>query len=237
MLRRNLTPKFDSLPPAVKEAIQAWVPLKNGRPPHHPERMACLAVMQAIARAWGGECLSRLYLNMQRPLTFRCKEGHVWQGTPANLLYGTFCPQCYNHGRETLQGVKAFARSRGLTCLSKHYIKNSQPLRWRCGKGHEWTTPLCNLRSGTGCPECYRERVYHTLQEMQDIAKARGGVCLSEHYGNVDHKLTWQCHRGHIWDAPPARILTGAWCRQCAQLERIGKSNPTAKLKYLPAKK
>ena len=30
---------------------------------------------------------------------------------------------------------------------------------WLCEKGHEWKTKICHRCSGSGCPECYRDKI------------------------------------------------------------------------------
>ncbi len=56
----------------------------------------------------------------------------------------------------------------------------------------------------------------YTLQEMQTLAKSRGGECLSKEYSNIKTKLKWKCAFGHTWEATPRLHLTGHWCPQCA---------------------
>ena len=52
---------------------------------------------------------------------------------------------------------------------------------------------------------------------MMELAKSRGGSCLSEIYTNVRTKLLWQCQKGHRWETPPAIILKGSWCPYCSR--------------------
>jgi len=54
------------------------------------------------------------------------------------------------------------------------------------------------------------------LEEMQKIAKARGGKLLSKFYINSQTKLRWRCSKGHIWEAVPTSIKAGSWCRICS---------------------
>jgi len=54
------------------------------------------------------------------------------------------------------------------------------------------------------------------LEEMQEIAKSRGGRCLSENYINIYTKLAWQCKKSHIWKANSHDIKRGTWCPICS---------------------
>ena len=59
-----------------------------------------------------------------------------------------------------------------------------------------------------------------TIKEMRQIAKERGGKCLSTKYVNVHTKLLWECSEGHQWKAKPSNIKRGSWCRKCANRAR-----------------
>ncbi|WP_428480530.1 zinc-ribbon domain-containing protein [Pseudomonas protegens] len=50
---------------------------------------------------------------------------------------------------------------------------------------------------------------------MQQLARGRGGVCLSEAYRNLSTRLSWRCANGHEWRADPYRITRGSWCPTC----------------------
>ena len=55
----------------------------------------------------------------------------------------------------------------------------------------------------------------YTLQEMQTLAKSRGGECLSKEYKNIKTQLKWKCAFGHTWEATPRLHITGHWCPSC----------------------
>lgn len=58
-----------------------------------------------------------------------------------------------------------------------------------------------------------RERL--TIEEMHEVAKSRGGKCLSKIYTNNKTELKWQCANGHSWDARPDATKRGHWCPEC----------------------
>lgn len=63
-------------------------------------------------------------------------------------------------------------------------------------------------------------RKRRTLEEMQALAVARGGRCLSDHYVNTATHLEWECAMGHRWRATPASVIQhSSWCRVCASKE------------------
>ena len=62
-----------------------------------------------------------------------------------------------------------------------------------------------------------------TIEKMNEIAKERGGICISTHYVNRHTKLIWQCAKKHKWSATPFRVKQGTWCPRCAIEKRAQK--------------
>ncbi len=58
----------------------------------------------------------------------------------------------------------------------------------------------------------------YTLEEMQYIAKAYGGACLSNTYVSLREPLQWICLQAHQWTQSADCTLKGQWCRQCDSL-------------------
>jgi predicted Zn-ribbon and HTH transcriptional regulator len=54
------------------------------------------------------------------------------------------------------------------------------------------------------------------LKQMQELARQKGGRCLSTAYFNNNTPLRWECLKGHTWSAVPGSIQQGSWCPQCA---------------------
>jgi hypothetical protein len=78
---------------------------------------------------------------------------------------------------------------------------------------------------GTWCLECYnfcrQFRPRHNIEKMKDLARSRGGLCLSEEYINSKSKLLWQCDKGHCWHAVPVAVRGGSWCPVCARNRKL----------------
>ena len=64
-----------------------------------------------------------------------------------------------------------------------------------------------------------------TIEEMYEIAKARGGKCLSTKYVNSNTNLDWECAEGHQWSATPGNVKAGKWCKVCSYKKRGLKKN------------
>ena len=193
--------------------------------------------MQEIAKNLGGECLSKNYIDALTKLKWVCEKGHTWEAKPNDIKRGTWCPFCsverakhswknqfgnkFDFHKKELDNLKSLAKSKGGKCLSDRYTNNETHLQWQCKKGHVWKAKSGNIKSEKWCPICAIEYVASlrrgNIKDMQEIAKSRGGKCLSEKYINVDTKLKWQCGKGHIWEAVPSSIKRGSWCARCVR--------------------
>jgi len=176
--------------------------------------------MQEIAETRGGKCLSENYENSLTKLTWRCEKGHTWEATPVIIRQGGWCRQCNKTARRklSLKEMQQLAISRGGKCLSEEYINKESNLIWRCKEGHIWSAKPGNVKNRSSwCPQCAQYSARLTIAEMHQIAKNKGGECLSEEYTNNATKLKWRCGKGHVWEARPLNIRSGYWCHQCGK--------------------
>jgi hypothetical protein len=120
---------------------------------------------------------------------------------------------------EALRELKTIAQERGGKCLSDDYVNNQTKLLWECAEGHKWEAAPGNIKFGTWCPYCGGS-LQLTIEEMQQIAKERGGKCLTDIYVNARTKLFWECSEGHQWKAVSNSIKSGTWCPYCAKKVR-----------------
>lgn len=60
-----------------------------------------------------------------------------------------------------------------------------------------------------------RPELLRRLLESSDIARQRGGACLSPTTGSRTDALRWTCAVGHEWTASIEAVLGGAWCNRC----------------------
>ena len=174
------------------------------------------------ARSLGGACLSNAYRDAHGKLHWRCAEGHEWQATANSVRRGSWCPTCFDAtrlgGGQLFTHVKAIARARGGRCLSTKYVNATTHLRWRCAEGHEWEAVPSSISCGTWCPRC--AGVVLTINDMHELARARGGCCLATEYINSRTPMRWRCAEGHEWETKPANISAGAWCSHCSGVAR-----------------
>ena len=116
--------------------------------------------MRKLAASKGGFFISDSFESVNKRYKWRCGENHEWETTPAQIFDGTWCRKCYiEKQKDTLENIKALAKSRGGECLSNKYHGSQIKLLWRCADGHEWVARPDNIRNrGSWCPICARKR-------------------------------------------------------------------------------
>jgi hypothetical protein len=182
--------------------------------------------IQQIAKLRGGECLSTRYVKAAAPLLWRCALGHRWRASLASVTRrNTWCPTCAGNRKLELADLRKLARERGGRCLSRHYVNGRTPLLWECAFGHRWKAAAEQVKGGlhkkgTWCPKCYDQRRTFrprgTVEEMQVLARSRGGIFLSRNYLGSRARHAWECALGHRWRAVSGNIKRGNWCPVCA---------------------
>ena len=184
------------------------------------QQRASLKKLHELAIERGGKCLSEKYVSSAMKLKWECAEGHVWEATPNSINRGRWCPECLGIKRLTIEGMQEIAAELGGRCLSDKYENSTTMLRWECREGHIWEETPDVIMHGNWCPECARAKLL-TIEGMQEIAFERGGKCLSDTYINSTTKLTWECSKGHTWEASPQSIRRGGWCPDCLGSKRL----------------
>jgi len=127
--------------------------------------------------------------------------------------------------RHNLKQLQAFAENLGGKVLSTEYINCKEPMVWQCLLGHTWTTNWdCIHNDKTWCPTCSKVAI-PKLQVLQDFARNKKGVLVSLEYKTAKAPLSWECEKGHTWQASWTNIShksSPTWCPVCAK-----KSKPT----------
>jgi hypothetical protein len=127
---------------------------------------------------------------------------------------------------KTIERLKELAVNRGGKLLSKTYYASGEKLKWKCEAGHVWEASAENVigsksKKGTWCPKCAESKrsksQRDTIEHMQEIAKSRGGVCISEKYINAQTNIEWECSKKHRWFASQNSVTSqNSWCPYCA---------------------
>lgn len=171
----------------------------------------------------------------RRRINWVCGKGHRWQASINNRArLGSGCPYC--GGSRATPGETDLATLRpdlavewdhqGNGDLTPDTIGASSPRRvwWVGACGHGWQASILNRSRGTGCPYCAGKRA---LPGVSDLATLRPDLAAQWHSSNKlrpEHTrpnsgktVTWQCERGHVWDAPVyTRSSVGCGCPYCS---------------------
>jgi len=121
----------------------------------------------------------------------------------------------------TIKEMHEIANKHGGKCLSQEYVNSQIKLKWQCSKGHIWEAKPYSIIADHWCPYCANRKKL-TIQQMEKIARDRGGKCLSSEYIGNHKNLTWQCSEGHVWNATPHSVKQGTWCPYCSNRTKLG---------------
>ena len=180
--------------------------------------------VQEFAADHGWKCLSQHYETNQTKLKWECERGHRWEATFNVVQSMPHCPRCLeeDHRSEGLATCRAIAESRGGKCLATDFLGTRYFMEWECAEGHRWSARVAQVKKGTWCPVCVKLGRRSSLAEFQELARARGGECLSKTYVPNGAKLRWRYAKGHKWEAAPLSVRSGCWCPVCAHQRRSG---------------
>ncbi len=168
------------------------------------------------AKNFGGICLSTKYINSKTKYKFKCKNGHIFFKTATGLIHrNSFCAKCSGKSKVTIEECKLLAKKNNGKLLSKKIIRAKSKVLWLCELGHKFETTPSSVQQGSWCPDCGGSKKLE-IEQLQELAKKRGGKLLSKKYKNSQTKMRWQCSNGHIWDATTRGIKNkGQWCPEC----------------------
>jgi len=200
--------------------------IKNGSwcPDCSKVRKYTIKQMNEIAKLKEGKCLSNEYTNSHTKLSWKCKNNHQWWTNPYSIIQGKWCPQCAKVKKLTIKEMQELAQLKEGKCMSEKYINSNSNLKWQCKEGHIWEAKPSIIKSGCWCPKCgkvnmvknnHGKTAMSTITKMQELAKSKGGKCLSKEYINNYTNLRWKCKEGHTWNNTPAHIKLGIWCHIC----------------------
>jgi hypothetical protein len=165
----------------------------------------------------GGILLSE-YLKAHEKVKIKCENNHIWETKPYYITTSkSWCPFCSKNRKLTQDYVENFIQNKKGILLSP-YSNLREKIDIKCQFGHVWTTVAGNIiNSNAWCPTCVRCRKY-SLDDMYELAKTRGGKCLSEIYVNSHTKIKWQCKFEHTFFTRPSDVRNSyQWCPTCKQ--------------------
>ena len=174
-----------------------------------------------IANSRNGKCLSTKYINSTTKYLWECQYKHQWKATYGSIQQGSWCPECANSKKKTIQDCHDIANSKNGKCLSTEYINNKTKMLWECEYEHQWEATYDSVGNDKSwCPKC-AGNVKFTIQDCHKAAQKQNGKCLSTKYINSTTKYLWECQHGHQWVATYNNIKQkDCWCLTCAGKEK-----------------
>jgi hypothetical protein len=178
--------------------------------------------LKEIAKDRGGQLLSSEWRGRDIPISFRCKERHRFTITPSSVFDKHWCQKCAGNEQGTIEEMREIAAERGGKCLSNEYVNGRTPLQWYCLE-HDytwWNLPNNVKNHKQWCMKC-AGRTWWTIEAVKDLAKSRGGKCLSKRYKNTREKFSFRCNKcKHTWKTSLSSLLNGSFCPKCG-LEKV----------------
>ncbi len=154
------------------------------------------------------------YVSSNSKAEFQCSEGHLWKTTPASVMGGSDCPQCYGANNPlTKEIVNARIADRGIALVSDYKGAHATTI-FQCSEGHTWEARPGNILQGKNCPHCAGQFPLSKKIVNERIAE-RGLVLLGE-YTNIGTKTLFRCGQGHTWEASPGNVIAGTGCGICS---------------------
>lgn len=177
-----------------------------------------LKIAREIAVSRDGKCLSKIYINSNFKLKWKCNNNHIWLANLHSVKDSeTWCLECkINNTKNSIEMARQIAEKNKGKCLSNKYINNYSNLKWECENGHIWLATLHNTKdSGWWCKKC-SGKTKLSIRIAQQIARERKGKCLSKKYIDGKSPLLWECENNHKWKAALGDIKNHkTWCPFC----------------------
>lgn len=178
-----------------------------------------------------------IYANSNKPVWWKCKNGHEWQVSPnQRIYYNSTCPYCNNN--KVLKGYNDLATTHPHLLKEWDFEKNedispyeiiagsSKRVWWKCEKGHEWQA-IIQMRAleNQKCPYCCNQKI---LKGYNDLATTNPELIKEWDFeknkyispyeigAGTSKKVWWKCEKGHEWQASVVNRKNGTGCPYCS---------------------
>jgi hypothetical protein len=186
-----------------------------------------IQTMKILAKENGLKFISDKFNGVSELHIWECAKGHQWNARPYNIKYIPYgkCPKCSKRAKVTIEDLSEMVEKKGGVLLSNSITSLKSVIKIQCAHKHVWESQAANIRQGKWCHECGGSKPLE-ISVLHEMAKKKGGKCLSTHYTNANAKYEWQCSEGHVWKAKYGNVYWGNWCKKCIDSlgERICRS-------------
>lgn len=199
--------------PAIIINDKCWCPICAGK-----NKDFNFIQLKNIILKKGGICLSDKYISSTNHIKIKCEQSHIFCISASNLKNGSWCPICAGIKIESpLSKLQKISESKGGECLSDKYINCYTKMQFKCKNNHTWLTRSNDiLNKNAWCPYCSGRLLYTPLEDLQRVAKLKGGQLLSTKYFNTIIKIKFKCKRNHIFESSYNHVVrNNNWCPIC----------------------
>lgn len=197
-----------------------------------------------LVESKGGKLLSDKWLGTNVKHNYTCKNNHVFDMLPSDVISGHWCRFCAFDALKVINTKELIikepiikrdkkldqlniqieiAKSYNGNCLSDVYINNRTKLQYVCKNNHIFWAIPDSVKCGHWCPQCAiinkklsLNKRQIALERQKQIAIKQNGKCISTEYINSKTDLEFECNLGHVFLAQPNQIVQGRWCPFCA---------------------
>jgi hypothetical protein len=160
-----------------------------------------LARLQKVAKAAGGQLLSKKYIDSKTFYEWKCGKGHIWKATPSGQGKTRWCPKCGFATRarkktQTTEEVNLRLSARGVKLAGEYdpKIKIQKCICLVCNK--PTTATFTKIPKGYGCKACLRKvQPTYRRKKIDDILSElrKYQVTLLEAYTGVSKPMLFRC--------------------------------------------
>ena len=161
-------------------------------------------------------------------LNWRCLEGHSFSTTIQTIARSNSsgCPVCQN--KLVIQGVNDLVTTHPNLAVeafgwdpSRVSAGNGKSRKWKCAKGHIWTSKPEYRSQGRGCHYCTNQKVLAGFNDLAssftEIANDAFGWDPKTVTPGSNQRKKWICKLGHIYSATvSSRTNKKSGCPYCA---------------------
>jgi hypothetical protein len=160
-----------------------------------------LVRLQEVAKAAGGQLLSKRYIDSKTFYEWKCKKGHIWKATLSGQGKTRWCPKCGFATRarkktQTTEEVNLRLSVRGVKLAGEYdpKMKIQKCICLVCDK--PTTTSFTRIPKGYGCKTCLRKiQPTYRRKKIDDILSEleRYQVTLIDTYIGISKPMLFRC--------------------------------------------
>jgi len=192
--------------------------------PSKKEKLPLSVTHPELAKEAEGWEPSEVTFGSGKKLSWKCRQGHIWEAVVGSRTAGNGCPYCSGKkpivGKTDLGTLSPEIASEADGWDPTSVTRNSgKRVNWKCSKGHKWSGTV-DHRQKSGCPYCSGKYPIIGENDLETLhphlAKEANGWDPSKFLSKSNQKKSWKCSSEHIWDAVISDRTDGNGCPFCS---------------------